>query len=54
MTEQQKFYGWYIVAALWLIYLINVGFIFYGSNVINTSCPVDHKYESKYVDACIV
>lgn len=37
MAEKNSFYGWHLVGVLWLIYLINIGFVFYGSNVINTS-----------------
>ena len=37
MGQKNSFYGWNLVGVLWLIYLINIGFVFYGSNVINTS-----------------
>lgn len=37
MVQKNSFYGWNLVGVLWLIYLINIGFVFYGSNVINTS-----------------
>lgn len=37
MTGEKKFYGWYLIAAFWLIYFINIGFVFYGSNVVNTA-----------------
>jgi MFS family permease len=36
MSQKNGFYGWNLVGVLWLIYLINIGFVFYGSNVINT------------------
>ncbi len=37
MVHKKSFYGWHLVGVLWLIYLVNIGFVFYGSNVINTS-----------------
>ena len=36
MASERKFYGWYLVAALWVIYLINVGYAMYGASVVNT------------------
>ncbi len=36
MNEQQSFYGWKLVGALWFIYLLNMGFPLYGGAVINT------------------
>ncbi|MDT8902583.1 MFS transporter [Anaeroselena agilis] len=35
-NNEQKFYGWYMVAVLWVIYLINLGFPLYGGAVINS------------------
>lgn len=34
MGDERKFHGWYMVAVLWLLYLINMGFPLYGGNVI--------------------
>lgn len=36
MGNQQGFYGWKLVGALWFIYLLNMGFPLYGGAVINT------------------
>ena len=36
MGSEQKFYGWKLVGALWIIYLINLGFPLYGGAVINS------------------
>lgn len=36
MGNQQKFYGWKLVGALWFLYLLNMGFPLYGGTVINT------------------
>lgn len=36
MTSERKFYGWHLVSALWIIYLINVGYAMYGASVVNT------------------
>ena len=37
MAKKQKhFYGWYLVAALWLIYFFNIGFPMYGGTVLNS------------------
>ncbi len=36
MAERKGFYGWYLIAALWLIYFTNLGFVYYGGSVINT------------------
>lgn len=33
--KNNRFYGWYLVAALWLIYFINIGFPMYGGTVLN-------------------
>ena len=33
MASERKFYGWHLVAALWVIYLINVGYAMYGASV---------------------
>lgn len=36
MGNEQKFYGWKLVGALWFLYLLNMGFPLYGGAVINT------------------
>ena len=36
MKKQKHFYGWYLVAALWLIYFFNIGFPMYGGTVLNS------------------
>jgi MFS family permease len=36
MANEQKFYGWNMVAVLWVVYLINLGFPLYGGAVINS------------------
>lgn len=36
MEKKQKFYGWYMVLVLWIVYLINLGFPLYGGAVINS------------------
>jgi MFS family permease len=36
MENNQKFYGWKLVGALWYIYFLNMGFPLYGGAVINT------------------
>ena len=36
MTKPQSFYGWKLVAALWLLDFLNMGFPLYGGAVINT------------------
>ena len=36
MTKQNGFYGWKLVGVLWLLYLVNMGFAFYGGFVANT------------------
>lgn len=36
MRKQKHFYGWYLVAALWLIYFFNIGFPMYGGTVLNS------------------
>jgi MFS family permease len=35
MEKSQEFYGWKLVAALWLLYLMNLGFPLYGGTIIN-------------------
>lgn len=35
MGNEQKFYGWKLVGALWLLYFLNMGFPLYGGTVIN-------------------
>ncbi len=37
MTEERKFYGWKLVAVLWILYFINVAFPYYGASVVNAS-----------------
>lgn len=41
MPQSTKFYGWYMVAALWVIYFLNVGFPMYGGSVVNTLMAKD-------------
>jgi MFS family permease len=36
MTSPDKFYGWKLVGALWMLEFLNMGFPFYGGSVINT------------------
>ena len=36
MENEQKFYGWKLVGALWFLYLLNMGFPLYGGAVINS------------------
>lgn len=36
MTEKQRFYGWMLVAVLFTLDFLNMGFPLYGGNVINT------------------
>ncbi|GEA14730.1 hypothetical protein E308F_09720 [Moorella sp. E308F] len=36
MSENRKFYGWTLVAVLWVIYLLNMGFPLYGGSIINS------------------
>src|ERR1700726_1746263 len=36
MTDKESFYGWKLVAALWLLDFLNMGFPLYGGAVINT------------------
>lgn len=36
MGNEQKFYGWKLVGALWCLYLLNMGFPLYGGAVINS------------------
>lgn len=36
MGNEQKFYGWKLVGALWVLYLLNMGFPLYGGAVINS------------------
>ncbi len=36
MTKKQAFYGWKLVAALWFLDFLNMGFPLYGGTVINT------------------
>jgi MFS family permease len=36
MNKQREFYGWKLVAALWLLDFMNMGFPLYGGAVINT------------------
>ena len=32
----KRFYGWVVVASLWVIYFLNVGFPMYGGQTVNT------------------
>ena len=34
MGNEHKFRGWHMVAVLWVLYLINMGFPLYGGTVI--------------------
>lgn len=36
MGNEQNFYGWKLVGALWFLYLLNMGFPLYGGAVINS------------------
>lgn len=36
VTAKKRFYGWTIVASLWIIYFLNVGFPMYGGQTVNT------------------
>jgi MFS family permease len=36
MAKDRKFYGWKLVAALWFLYLLNLGFPLYGGTIINS------------------
>jgi hypothetical protein len=36
MPNRQTFYGWKLVAALWFLDFLNMGFPLYGGAVINT------------------
>jgi Sugar phosphate permease len=36
VSNEQKFYGWKLAGALWVVYLINLGFPLYGGAVINS------------------
>ncbi len=36
MGNERKFYGWNMVGALWMTYLLNMGFVLYGGVVIHT------------------
>ena len=51
MNHSRTFYGWYLVAVLWLVYFITVGFIFYGANVINTAMVRDLGMDRKTLGA---
>jgi hypothetical protein len=33
MAKDRKFYGWKLVAALWFLYLLNLGFPLYGGRL---------------------
>lgn len=35
-TGKKRFYGWTIVASLWVMYFLNVGFPMYGGQTVNT------------------
>ncbi len=35
MTRSGSFYGWILVAILWVIYLINIAFPYYGAGIMN-------------------
>lgn len=32
----KRFYGWYLVVVLWCVYFTNLGFVYYGGNLVNT------------------
>ncbi|HDP81383.1 MAG TPA: MFS transporter [Spirochaetes bacterium] len=32
----KRFYGWYLIAVLWFVYFTNLGFVYYGGNLVNT------------------
>lgn len=51
MNHTHKFYGWYLVAVLWLVYFITIGFVFYGANVINTAMVRDLGMDRKTLGA---
>lgn len=36
MDHTKRFYGWTLVAVLWVIYLLNMGFPLYGGSIVNT------------------
>ena len=41
LDTTQPFYGWKLLAALWVVMFVNVAFIFYGAAVINTWMAAD-------------
>lgn len=41
MSESESFYGWKLLASVWLIYFLNMGFALYGANVINVAMLKD-------------
>jgi MFS family permease len=45
--KNTKFYGWKLLAAFWLIYLVNLGFPTYGSSVINAYMATDLHLDRK-------
>ena len=47
MVTERKYYGWYLIAVLWVIYLINVGYAMYGASVVNTFMIKDMEMSRK-------
>jgi MFS family permease len=46
-VPQSGFYGWKLLAVLWIVLLINLGFPAYGSSVINTYMAADLHLDRK-------
>ncbi|MBN2283339.1 MAG: MFS transporter [Deltaproteobacteria bacterium] len=51
MNNNGTFYGWRLLAVFWCVYCINVGFVFYGANVINTLMVQDLAMSRKTLGA---
>jgi len=48
MNKQDKgFYGWKVLAALWLIMFVNVAFPFFGASIINTWMAAEFNLDRK-------
>ncbi|MGC9325241.1 MAG: MFS transporter [Desulfomonilia bacterium] len=47
MRASKEFYGWHLICVLWLIYFINIGFVFYGSSLINTFMVLEMGFDRK-------
>jgi len=47
MKLSGEFYGWRLISVLWLIYFINIGFVFYGSSVVNTFMVLEMGFDRK-------